>query len=341
MVKVAWPSPTGVRVLWRLWPGGRLQPWLAKRAAGARPGLVAGAVGADADRRGRAAADRRRRDPGRPGRRGRHRASAGAAANAGGGAGRRCRRLHSPAPRRRRDRLLASPGLCSTCPRTATHACCANFGAALSGRARRFRSSTPMATRSVAATTLHQAADRAGFPSTTMPDARIAPRSTFASRRVIHRPIFAFGAPIRGPDGQFAGLVAEIDRIDPSRRTDHPGQRRHRTCWPTWSTRSGRVIAHPDAALVASFADLSATPPVAAFLSAAGCRAARMTYSAADGEQLVGYASLGDLGWGVIVERPTARRAGQRAHGARAGIRRVAGVRRRGRAGRGVLDAAG
>ena len=67
----------------------------------------------------------------------------------------------------------------------------------------------------------------------------------------------------------------------------------------------GRVIAHPDAALVAAFADLSATPPVAAFLSADAVPSGTLTYSAPDGQRLVGYASLADLGWGVIVERPT------------------------------------
>src|SRR6185369_17660065 len=66
----------------------------------------------------------------------------------------------------------------------------------------------------------------------------------------------------------------------------------------------GRVIVHPDAEMVAAFADLSASPPVAALL-ADDAPSGSATYSAPDGERLVGYASLASLRWGVVVERPT------------------------------------
>ena len=80
-------------------------------------------------------------------------------------------------------------------------------------------------------------------------------------------------------------------------------------------------------------------PPVAAFLSSGRHPGGgTTTYPAPDGERLVGYASLADFGWGVIVERPTAvALAGVRSV-ARAGLRRPAGLHRGGRAGRGVFD---
>ena len=121
---------------------------------------------------------------------------------------------------------------------------------------------------------------------------------------VIHRPVFVFGAPLRDIDGKFVGIVGES--IESTRIAEQIAQASGGWDMLAYLVDArGRVIAHPNADLVASFADLSATPPVAAFRSSSAS-SGTSRYSGADGERLVGYSALPDLGWGVIVERPTA-----------------------------------
>ena len=148
------------------------------------------------------------------------------------------------------------------------------------------------------------ATDATGFPI--YEDARRSngPSLDILISPVIHRPVFAFGAPLRDAGGQFAGVVSvsvESTRIAQQITAASGGKE----LLAYLVDARGRVIAHPDSALVASFADLSATPPVATFTAANGA-SGRMTYFASDGERLVGYATVSDLGWGVIVERRTA-----------------------------------
>ncbi|MGI9147550.1 MAG: response regulator, partial [Chloroflexota bacterium] len=151
--------------------------------------------------------------------------------------------------------------------------------------------------------------DLQGTPATGLPVLQIARQSNAPSLDVfisplVHRPIFAFGAPLKGPGGQFGGLAVvavESTRIA-QRITQASGG--HEMLAYLVDAR-GRVIAHPDPALVESFADLSTAPPVATVLSA-DAASGTLTYSASDGERLVGYASLPDFGWGVVVERRSA-----------------------------------
>jgi PAS domain S-box-containing protein len=148
------------------------------------------------------------------------------------------------------------------------------------------------------------AAASTGFP--VYEDARRsnAPSLAVLVSTLIHRPIFAFGAPVRDSHGQFAGLVLEA--LESTRLAEQITQASGGTDMLAYLVDShGRVMAHPNATLVASFADVSETPPVAAFLGAEAS-SGTTTYSGSAGEQLVGYAALSDLGWGVIVERPAA-----------------------------------
>jgi signal transduction histidine kinase/CheY-like chemotaxis protein/HAMP domain-containing protein len=131
-----------------------------------------------------------------------------------------------------------------------------------------------------------------------------APSLDIRISSISHTPVFAFGTPVHTADGQFVGLVAEtIESTSLAGRIARATGRQDLLAYMV--DAQGRVIAHPDATLVASFTDLSATPPVAALRAAGGVNGTE-TYPAPGGEQLVGYASTSDLGWGVIVERPTA-----------------------------------
>ena len=66
----------------------------------------------------------------------------------------------------------------------------------------------------------------------------------------------------------------------------------------------GHIIAHPDAELVASFADMSTSPSVAAFLNNPASSGS-LRDAGPGGALLSSYARVPDLRWGVIVERPT------------------------------------
>ncbi|MBI4491858.1 MAG: PAS domain-containing protein, partial [Chloroflexi bacterium] len=121
---------------------------------------------------------------------------------------------------------------------------------------------------------------------------------------LVQRPVFAFGAPVLTPGGRFGGLVLaafESDRLAALLARTSPGAGSE-----TYLVDGrGRVIAHRDVALVAAFADLSPTPPVAALLARGGASGS-LGYSTPAGEWLAGYAVVPQLGWGVVVERPSA-----------------------------------
>jgi diguanylate cyclase (GGDEF)-like protein len=121
---------------------------------------------------------------------------------------------------------------------------------------------------------------------------------------VIQQPIFSLGVPVLDAGGRFAGLVGaslEASRITAFLgRTDlGPGTRTYLV------DATGRVIAHPAQDLVASFADLSAEPAVAAFL-ADPAHGGALRITGPRGGTLTGYARVPELGWGVVVERPAA-----------------------------------
>jgi len=117
------------------------------------------------------------------------------------------------------------------------------------------------------------------------------------------RPVFALAAPVRGADGGFAGVVIGV--LEPSRIVTLLG----RTSIGPGGTvylvdARDRVIAHPDPALAATFADISGTPAVAA-MRAQG-RPGSLAYTPAPGAKLTSYAPAPGLEWGVVVERPAA-----------------------------------
>ncbi|MBI4494084.1 MAG: GAF domain-containing protein [Chloroflexi bacterium] len=121
---------------------------------------------------------------------------------------------------------------------------------------------------------------------------------------LIGRPVFAFGAPAHAPDGRFAGLVAGV--LESERLVDLLTAGSDREDMRLYLVdASGRVIAHPEAGLVASFADLAAAPPVAALLAGPG-RAGALAYGGQAGAWLAGYARVPGLGWGVVAEQPAA-----------------------------------
>jgi PAS domain S-box-containing protein len=124
-------------------------------------------------------------------------------------------------------------------------------------------------------------------------DVRISP--------VLQRPVFSLGVPIPDAEGHFGGMVSAS--VESSRvallisRTD-PGDDAQTYLVDT----TGRVIAHPDPDLVASFADVSGNPSVAALLNdpvASGS----MRVAGPHGGLLASFAHVPNLGWGVVVER--------------------------------------
>ena len=134
-------------------------------------------------------------------------------------------------------------------------------------------------------------------------------RTTLRSGRVVarssstQRPIFGYTVPVLDGSGQFRGVVAatiESSRIAEQLRrvVADPSQRAYLV------DSQGRTIAHPDVALIASFADLSALQPVAALLRDDD-RTGSLLYIAERDEWLAGYARVPGLEWGVVVEQPT------------------------------------
>jgi len=133
-------------------------------------------------------------------------------------------------------------------------------------------------------------------------------------------PIFAFGAPIRDGNDQFWGIIGssvESTRVASMLAAASTGDGRR----VFLVDGRGRIVAHPDASLAAALADFSAAPPVAA-LQADSSERGRLRYSTPDGEWLAGYARVPRLGWGVVVEQPTAAALA----GARAGRELAFGI---------------
>ncbi|MBA2447697.1 MAG: response regulator [Chloroflexi bacterium] len=121
---------------------------------------------------------------------------------------------------------------------------------------------------------------------------------------IIHRPVFAFAAPIYDPDRSLAGVATGV--LESTRLSELLALATAGSAEQAYLVDGGgRAIAHPDASLVESFAELSTTPPVAALL-AAGNDPGSLQYTAGPAERLAGYARVPKLGWGVLVEHPAA-----------------------------------
>ncbi|MBI4494049.1 MAG: sensor histidine kinase [Chloroflexi bacterium] len=120
----------------------------------------------------------------------------------------------------------------------------------------------------------------------------------------VERPVLMFGAPIRAPDGRFAGLAKMV--VQSERLAALLDRARTTAGVETYLVDDrGRTITHPDATLVGSSVELSTVPPVAALL-AGGAASGALSYPAWSGERLAGYARVLDLGWAVVAERPRA-----------------------------------
>src|SRR5262249_684864 len=126
------------------------------------------------------------------------------------------------------------------------------------------------------------------------------------------RPVIALGAPIRDPEGRFAGQAVttlastRLARILARASVVASGE-------AYMVDAEGRVIAHQDAALVSDLADFAAAPAVAAARANPSGQGA-LSYRAADGDRLTGYARVPEVGWHVVVEQPaTTALAGARA----------------------------
>ena len=122
---------------------------------------------------------------------------------------------------------------------------------------------------------------------------------------MLHVPIFTLGAPIHDADGGFEGLVSSS--LESSRvalllsRTDFGSD-----ALTYMVDRTGHIIAHPDPDLVAGSADVSANPAVAAVLGNPDASGSLRFGGPGIGEVLASYARLPNLGWGIVVERPSA-----------------------------------
>lgn len=156
--------------------------------------------------------------------------------------------------------------------------------------------------------------------------------------RVLQRPLFIFAVPIQTSAVQLTNQLAEADQdLD---QPDQPNQLNQPTDQATnqptdrllgvaagaiESTRvaaqlsqagigsdieaylvdnQGRIIAHPNGELAASFADYAQVPPVAELLETGNASSRGLRYWNQSEWRLAGYAQIPELGWGVVVERP-------------------------------------
>jgi PAS domain S-box-containing protein len=115
-------------------------------------------------------------------------------------------------------------------------------------------------------------------------------------------PVLAFGAPVRDADGRFAGLIGSGIKSD---RILSVIARASRGSNAYLVDARGRVLAHQDLALVAAGTDFAAAPPIAALWRSESTHGA-LSYQAASGEQLAGFARVPRLNWAVVVEQPAA-----------------------------------
>jgi two-component system, sensor histidine kinase and response regulator len=130
------------------------------------------------------------------------------------------------------------------------------------------------------------------------------PSMTTGISPVLHQPIFSIGVPVLNADGQFMGMVGSA--LEPTVIAAHLSRANSIAGTQVFMVdESGRIIAHADPELVATFADVSATQAVAALLHNP-TPSGSLGSTRPESEMLVGYARVPDLNWGVVVELPTA-----------------------------------
>ncbi|PSB18521.1 hypothetical protein C7B76_08260 [filamentous cyanobacterium CCP2] len=129
--------------------------------------------------------------------------------------------------------------------------------------------------------------------------------------RVIQKPLFAFAAPIL-ENAQFAGVVSGA--IESSRIAEQLSQASADADVIAYLVDAeGRVIAHPDAALVEAFTSYADRPSVQALLTMNRSetgenprKIGEIRYWDGSAWELAGYSKISGLNWGVVVERPVA-----------------------------------
>lgn len=135
------------------------------------------------------------------------------------------------------------------------------------------------------------------------------PKLDIRTGRLLQRPVFIFAVPIQTPTNQFIGVT--IGAIESTRVAAQLTRTSISSDLEAYLVdNQGRVIAHPDAELAASFADYSQVPPVAQLLAinhtSSNTSSNGLRYWNQAEWRLAGYAQIPELGWGVVVERPAA-----------------------------------
>lgn len=119
---------------------------------------------------------------------------------------------------------------------------------------------------------------------------------------VYFHPVLAFGQPVRDADGAFAGfIIAELPSTSMADEIMQVGIGAGARVYLV--DGSGRAIAHPDASLAESFADLASSPPVAELLRS-NASSGSLSYKTGASDYLAGYARVPGLNWGIVVDRP-------------------------------------
>ena len=130
-----------------------------------------------------------------------------------------------------------------------------------------------------------------------------APTLEMLVSRTTDRPALAFGAPVLDGEGEVVGLVAAgLDFADFAERIFALERESGMEGYVVDS--EGRVLVHSGSDEVAPFADFSHLPPVAELIR--GSWAGSLSYPLDGRVRLAGYARIGELGWGVVVEQPRA-----------------------------------
>ncbi len=121
----------------------------------------------------------------------------------------------------------------------------------------------------------------------------------------MQRPLFGFGVPTHDSQGDYTGLASfALSSVRVANFLKEQASALEGEIYLV--DQKGRVIAHPNELMAASFADLSKTPPVKAMLADANPTGSS-AYLSQYGEQLAGYARVPHLNWGVVVERPASK----------------------------------
>ncbi len=120
----------------------------------------------------------------------------------------------------------------------------------------------------------------------------------------MQRPLFGFGVPTHDDTGSYSGLASfALSSVRVANFLKDQASALEGDIYLV--DQQGKVIAHPNELMAASFANLSNSPAVRAMLNDPN-QAGSVAYTGRDGQHLAGYARVPGLNWGVVVERPAA-----------------------------------